>query len=157
MYSIDGGSTYTPGSNGGYTFENLPAGVYQLRLKDAPGCESAVVQREVMNRNNCTGIVATSNPSEATLSEATIRSVKSTIIAYPNPSRGQFKLQLQNFTASKAEIVVFDSRGAVIHKRTVSITVRSTFDFDLTGRAKGIYYVKVLGKNGTMFSKVILQ
>jgi hypothetical protein len=153
MYSINGGSTYTPGSDGGYTFENLAAGVYQLRLKDATGCESAVIQREITNRNSCTSIAATTS----NLSEATISSVKGTITTYPNPSRGQFKLQLQNFTASKAEILVFDSRGTVIHKRGVSISERSTFDFDLTGKAKGIYYIKIVSKNGTMFSKVLIQ
>ena len=83
--------------------------------------------------------------------------MKGTITTYPNPSRGQFKLQLQNFTASRAEILVFDSRGTVIHKSGVNITGRSTFDFDITGRAKGIYYIKVVSKNGTKFSKVILQ
>jgi uncharacterized delta-60 repeat protein len=152
MYSINGGSTYITGSDGGYTFENLAAGVYQLRLKDATGCQSAVIQREVTNRTNCTSIAATSN-----LSDVTISPVKGTITTYPNPSRGQFKLQLQNFTASRAEILVFDGRGSVIHKRAVNITDRSTFDFDLTGRAKGIYYIKILSKNGTKFSKVILH
>ncbi|HEU4902532.1 MAG TPA: hypothetical protein VFT06_07055, partial [Flavisolibacter sp.] len=47
MYSIDGGATYVPGGNAGHTFQELAAGTYQLRLKDANGCESAVVTREV--------------------------------------------------------------------------------------------------------------
>jgi hypothetical protein len=51
MYSINGGVTYVAGPNTGRTFLNLSAGVYQLRLKDANGCESQIVERRV--RLNC--------------------------------------------------------------------------------------------------------
>ncbi|WP_121357678.1 FG-GAP-like repeat-containing protein [Flavisolibacter nicotianae] len=59
MYSINGGTTYVAGSNTGKTFQELAAGTYQLRLKDANGCESVVTIREVRPNyypcpdNNC--------------------------------------------------------------------------------------------------------
>jgi parallel beta-helix repeat protein len=52
MYSINGGSTYVSGPNAGYTFNNLAANTYQLRIKDATGCESQVVGKTV--NFNCT-------------------------------------------------------------------------------------------------------
>src|SRR5205085_4376608 len=47
MYSINGGVSYVAGPNAGYGFQNLPSGTYKLRLKDANGCESAIVERQV--------------------------------------------------------------------------------------------------------------
>ncbi|HEU4902604.1 MAG TPA: T9SS type A sorting domain-containing protein, partial [Flavisolibacter sp.] len=47
QYSIDGGTTYIEGANSGYTFQNLPPGTYNLRLKDANGCESNSVQKTI--------------------------------------------------------------------------------------------------------------
>jgi gliding motility-associated-like protein len=46
-YSIDGGRTYVEGPAAGYTFINLARGSYQLRLKDAGGCESEVIEKRV--------------------------------------------------------------------------------------------------------------
>jgi hypothetical protein len=55
MYSINGGATYVAGPNAGYGFQNLPSGTYKLRLKDANGCESAIIEREVkLLCNTCT-------------------------------------------------------------------------------------------------------
>ncbi len=56
MYSIDGGTTYVPGANYGYTFNNLSANTYQMRLKDSKGCQSAIVEKEVklVCANACT-------------------------------------------------------------------------------------------------------
>ncbi len=60
MYSLDGGTTYTSGPNAGYTFFNLPAGTYQLKLKDANGCESASIERVVSTINcpTCTPLLS---------------------------------------------------------------------------------------------------
>ena len=41
------------GPNGGYTFSNLAPGDYQLRVKDANGCESAIVTKTLQTQRNC--------------------------------------------------------------------------------------------------------
>jgi hypothetical protein len=57
MYSINGGKTYVLCANTVYSFSNLAAGTYQLRLKDVGGCESIVAERTVKFFYNCTGLL----------------------------------------------------------------------------------------------------
>jgi hypothetical protein len=152
MYSINGGATYVAGPNSGYGFQNLAAGTYQLRLKDSRGCESAIVERTVRNYYNCPGITVSSNPFEASLI-----SNKDVIATYPNPNNGQFKLLLQNFTSSKAEVSIFDAKGTLIQKRSLNLTQNTITDFHLKGKAAGLYLIKVVTASGTKDIKVLVQ
>jgi hypothetical protein len=153
MYSINGGATYVAGPNGGYGFQNLPAGTYQLRLKDSRGCESAIVERTVRNYYNCPGITVSANRFEATLA----LSNKDVIATYPNPNKGQFKLLLQNFLSPKAEVSVYDAKGTLVQKRSLNLTQNTIADFDLKGKAPGLYLIKVASSNGTKMLKVLVQ
>jgi parallel beta-helix repeat protein len=155
MYSKDGGATYVAGPNGGYTFNNLTTGTYRLRLKNSSGCESEVIERSVrvINGSLCDGMASMSAVSELPLVFET-----QLIKTYPNPSKGQFKLQLLNSFTGKVEISILDGKGAVIKKSQYNLTgSNNTLDFNLSGQAAGLYYVKVTSKKGTEISKVIIQ
>jgi hypothetical protein len=153
MYSIDGGLTYISGPDAGYTFSNLAAGTYKLRLKDTYGQESAIVERTVRNYYNCPG----STVSRTDVSKSSLVAETEAIKTFPNPSRGQFKLQLHNFTSPKAEVSVFDAKGVLIQKRSLSLYQNTITEFDLRGKARGMYYIKVVSSNGTKVSKVLVQ
>jgi uncharacterized delta-60 repeat protein len=153
MYSINGGATYVAGPDAGYGFQNLPAGTYQLRLKDSRGCESAIVERTVRNYYNCPGITGSASRFEAALA----LSNKDVIATYPNPNKGQFKLLLQNFLSPKAEVSVYDAKGTLVQKRSLKLTQNTIADFDLKGKAPGLYLIKVASSNGTKVSKVLIQ
>jgi uncharacterized delta-60 repeat protein len=153
MYSINGGATYVAGPNAGYGFQNLPAGTYQLRLKDSRGCESAIVAKTVRNYYNCAGVTVSTNTSEASL----VLSNKDVLATYPNPNSGQFKLLLQNFTSPKAEVSIYDAKGTLIQKRSLNITQNTIADFDLKGKAAGLYLIKVVTASGIKNMKVIVQ
>jgi hypothetical protein len=152
MYSINGGATYVAGPNAGYGFQNLPAGTYQLRLKDSRGCESAIVERTVKNYYNCPGITVSANTFAAPL-----LSNKDVIATYPNPNNGQFKLLLQSFTSPKAEVSIFDAKGTLIQKRSLNLTQNTIADFDLKAKAAGLYLIKIVTANGTKDIKVVVQ
>jgi uncharacterized delta-60 repeat protein len=152
MYSINGGATYVAGPNAGYGFQNLPAGTYQLRLKDSRGCESAIVERTVRNYYNCAGVTVSTNTFAAPL-----LSNKDVIATYPNPNNGQFKLLLQNFTSPKAEVSIYDAKGTLIQKRSLNLTQNTIADFHLKGKAAGLYLIKVVTANGTKDIKVVVQ
>jgi uncharacterized repeat protein (TIGR03803 family) len=153
MYSINGGATYVAGPNAGYGFQNLPAGTYQLRLKDARGCQSAIVERTVRNYYNCPGVTVSTNTSEASLA----LSNRDVIATYPNPNTGQFKLLLQNFQSPKADVSIFDSKGTLIQKRSLNLTQNTIVDFDLKGKAGGVYYIRVSNSSGTRTIKALKQ
>jgi uncharacterized delta-60 repeat protein len=152
MYSINGGATYVAGPNAGYGFQNLPAGTYQLRLKDARGCESAIVERTVRNYYNCPNTVST-NTSETSL----VLSNKDVVSTYPNPNNGQFKLLFQNFQSPKAEVLIYDAKGTLIQKRSLNLTQNTIADFDIKGKAAGLYLIKVVGTSEVKSLKVMIQ
>ncbi len=230
MYSIDGGATYVQGPDNIYGFENLSVGTYKLRLKDATGCESAIVERTVtgsislrylaisatcgsggriifalpdfatekyeysidggktyssdrffnnltpgayyliVKYQDCQSVViplivgnvivrscltaTTTTAGSVTSAGAPIAFSKEVVNTYPNPSHGQFKVQLQNFVPSKAELSVFDGKGTLIQKRSINLTQNITTDFDLTQKAPGVYYIRIVSGTGTKVSKV---
>jgi uncharacterized delta-60 repeat protein len=230
-YSIDGGVTYIVGENTGFTFQNLSAGTYKLRLLDAHNCESAIAERTVgfrdtititnifINNTRCCNatiiITATNLPgnlysinnggtynSSNVLGTTTcgsnyavvkngacisapvlftvygvpvhdcpflttgtsISPTKETpvvneelVSAYPNPSRGEFKLLLKNFQLPKAEVSLYDGKGTLIEKRSLNLTQTTIADFNIKGKAAGLYLIKVVSSNGTKFSKVLIE
>ncbi len=84
----------------------------------------------------------------------------STIMAgvYPNPTKGNFTLQLQNSKASAAQVLIFDNKGAVIEQRSVPLTQgNQTLRMNLQGKANGLYLVQVKSASGTETFKVYLQ
>lgn len=167
MYSIDGGVTYVKGLNAGDGgFMNLPAGEYRLRMKDAKGCESAIVVRKiaVVYGAPCYSNTSSSSTTETSMSVAGTTSIVSdipsqgeTVKIYPNPSKGLFKVQLLNFAKGNAEVAVIGATGIVINKVQVTVTYNNVIDFDLTKQSAGVYYIKVTSNTGTKTSKITIQ
>jgi hypothetical protein len=64
---------------------------------------------------------------------------------------------LQNFASPKAEVLVVDGKGAIIQKRSLNLNQNTITDFDLKGKARGMYYIRVVSSNGTKVSKLLIQ
>lgn len=153
QYSIDDGATYVPGPNGGYTFTGLAAGSYRLRLKDANGCESPSVTRDV--KANAFGPCATLSAINPRLGNSSI-DTRADISTYPNPNRGVFRMQLHNLKG-KAQVQVVDDKGAVVQQQTANVVEGYSIDFNLSGKARGQYLIKVITDSGTKVSKIVVQ
>jgi parallel beta-helix repeat protein len=154
MYSKDGGKTYVSGPDAGYGFGGLSAGTYQLRLKDARGCESAIVSRAVriVYGAPCSGsMVGSSVPDQTLISSQEVLSV------YPNPTRGRFRLLLMNSSSIQTEFSILSGEGRLVQKRQLKVDRNGFIDFDLSGKPKGLYYIKAVNSNGTKTSRVILE
>jgi len=157
MYSLNGGTTYVAGPNAGYTFFNLPAGMYQLRMKAGNGCESDVVTREVKMINCPPAAPTITGLSKSFIMEENGTDSKLKVSAYPNPSKGRFKVQVLQSAASKAEVFIYDSKGTLVQQARINPAKGSTIDLNLTGKAKGMYYLKVISNGGMISSKIIVQ
>jgi hypothetical protein len=159
MYSINGGTAYVQGLNVGHTFTNLAPGVYRLRMKESNGCESEIVSKVVGHLPGCpSGQNTLTGPSqrngEKTLS---ITVPAAQVITYPNPSHGRFWIQFKLFGAEKAQLQILDSRGAVVQTRTVNAQQTTTVDINLSGKAKGLYLIRVVSDKGVQTTKVQVQ
>jgi hypothetical protein len=153
QYSINGGTTYVSGPDGGTSFTGLAPGTYQLRIKDANGCESAVVQKEVLALYGSCAMAGLSTKSSA-LPQAAESSTA--ILAYPNPTKGVFRLQLRG-TTGKVQVKVLNSNGAVVQQKRMNVNEGSTIDFNLSGKAKGLYFIQVVSEHGVQVAKVLVQ
>lgn len=78
------------------------------------------------------------------------------VVVYPNPNRGQFVLQLKDFSAGKVQIQIMDSRGRTVASRseTVSYSIQD-FSFNLQVAA-GSYHVRVLSQNGATTATIVI-
>lgn len=77
---------------------------------------------------------------------------------FPNPSRGQFSVQLSNFKSAKADVLLLNSSGSVIERRQVQLNGRvQTLNFNLQNKPNGMYVVKVIGEDGVQTTKVNVQ
>ena len=94
------------------------------------------------------------SPRPAAGSEFFLQETKPSI--YPNPSTGNFTIRMN--TKSKSEIVITNSKGAVIERRAVnSINAGQTQSFDLRRNGPGMYFIRIVSAEGVQTTKVIVQ
>jgi hypothetical protein len=80
------------------------------------------------------------------------------INVYPNPSAGEFNVQLDNYRSSQATISIINEKGHLISVRSIQLNGKGTaFHFNLNGYPKGLYIVKVETKDGLQTSKILVQ
>lgn len=88
---------------------------------------------------------ATTRTSRPAVQEATAKA----IMAYPNPSVGNFNLQMKGFTPGKVTIQVVNILGKVVFTRTVNVSYMMQDEtINLNGISSGIYQIRVAGTDG---------
>jgi hypothetical protein len=76
------------------------------------------------------------------------------LVAYPNPSRGQVQVNLVP-SSTRSEILVINSRGTVVERRTANGS--STMTLDLKKYGAGVYMIKQVSGNVTNTTKVVVN
>ena len=77
---------------------------------------------------------------------------------YPNPNRGSFDLQLNNYKTGRAEIRILNKAGVVIERRNVQVNGNGQIiHFNLKNRSAGMYYIQIITKDGIQNSKVVIN
>lgn len=117
---------------------NIPGNYYRLKQTDYDG----KFEYSKIIYNNCEDIIE--NPSSTDV--------------FPNPSNGVVNVLLTGYENQEIQINVMNAVGQIVAERKVigdGITSKETFD--LTGHAKGIYYVSVITPKDKTTHKVINQ
>ncbi|MCB0639456.1 MAG: proprotein convertase P-domain-containing protein, partial [Lewinella sp.] len=77
---------------------------------------------------------------------------------FPNPTTGQFTLNLSAFLGQDAILEVMDINGQVIRRLSLGVIEHSTEQLDLFGQPAGIYVLRLRTEDGTTaVQRVILQ
>jgi hypothetical protein len=82
-------------------------------------------------------------------------SSESALKVFPNPSTGAFQIDLK--IDKENEITVTDLAGRLYHKESFVGTDKGSHIVDLSGLAKGIYFLTLKGTNFSSTKKIILQ
>lgn len=76
---------------------------------------------------------------------------------YPNPSSGDFMLDL-NFPESRnVDIAVTDVTGKEVYKNKLGFIDMASLDIDLSTEKPGLYLVKITSDSNTEFQKVVIS
>jgi hypothetical protein len=79
-------------------------------------------------------------------------------IIYPNPASGNLFLQIKNIIPGKYFITIVNPAGQIhFHKEIVIPDMVHTEQFDLSGLAKGKYFITVSGGSQAISQTLILQ
>ena len=83
---------------------------------------------------------------------------KGTFNIFPNPTNGQFSVQLLNVKAPTVTIQILTEEGMLVTQRSLNVNGSAILktDFNLKGKASGIYIIKVIGVEGIKNRKLIL-
>jgi uncharacterized repeat protein (TIGR01451 family) len=76
---------------------------------------------------------------------------------YPNPSNGQFSLDLKADINSKVQISILNVEGKVVFAREINHQQQSLLPLNLKGLAKGVYLIKAQIGNDVFSKKVVIQ
>jgi hypothetical protein len=79
------------------------------------------------------------------------------VLIIPNPNNGQFMLKIDNdkFASGKYTVEITSQDGKVIYSR--KIKNRKEVKIDLGSAAKGLYFIKLKGREEVITTKIIIE
>jgi hypothetical protein len=86
-------------------------------------------------------------------------SQNSSIAIYPNPSHGEFTIELEGLKDEVSDITVFNELGVVIYKQEVKVQSNNTqIELNLSGSKPGLYFLVLQnGKEVKTTQKLLIQ
>ena len=103
--------------------------------------------------------IASSQPAIGSALKETASSAGGKMQLYPNPTQGEFTLQLL-LNGPAANLEVINENGTVVQKKIVNSEGKATtytIRLSLRSQPAGIYYVKVTSVHGVELAKIIVQ
>jgi hypothetical protein len=77
---------------------------------------------------------------------------------YPNPSNGQFLVELNNFKAGKVVFTIVDQNGrTVLEQSLVCAFSQQQVRVDLDRSTAGVYFLRIASQEGLQTKKLIIR
>jgi hypothetical protein len=82
---------------------------------------------------------------------------QSKFTVFPNPASGIVNVRMKNKSVTNTEIIVSDINGRTVFSKNYNTPDRENISFDMTGNAKGVYFVKIKSGGKVFSEKIILK
>jgi hypothetical protein len=84
-------------------------------------------------------------------------SFETSVALYPNPSTGEFTLQLNGYENTNFKMSLYNASGQLIYNKPLIVSESSHTEFmDLSNVAKGLYHLKLVSTHNTITYPVII-
>lgn len=119
------------------------AGTFNINLTVTNGCGNTASTADVIQISNCAvGIESLSK--------------NNTLNIYPNPSSGNFTLEIGDLELP-ASITVYNSLGAAVFSEKLYSTAEHEKQIQLKNAAAGLYFIRVISGKKVMQQKAVIQ
>lgn len=108
--------------------------------------------------SNYISVLSMNQPSLPAAAEAP--ATETSVQVYPNPTAGEYAVQLQGLKASAVTVEVLTGSGRTVEKQTISLnakTARYVLKLSLRHHPAGVYYVKVTSMQGIQVTRLVVQ
>ncbi len=110
----------------------------------------------VMDANGCTG-TDTINVTVTICTSINDNNLNSANINfYPNPSKGQFRMEISGVQSAQSNLEILNVNGQVVYNNNLLINGSLIKDIDINVEP-GIYFVKLSNSNGVKVKKLIVE
>lgn len=90
-------------------------------------------------------------------STTTAQQTSESFSVYPNPSQGQFRLDLRSTGSELVTITVFNDHGSAVYQSTMQGGLSANDPIDLMAMSRGIYIVEVKSSLNVLRQRVVLN
>lgn len=156
--SASGVITLNVGVNTVTIVVTAPDGTNKIYTVNVTRAAASISEARISVQVDKTGQPAIQYPSVAPGKDPRVITAKELNI-YPNPTNGEFAVQVYNLKDAKASIQILNGNGKIVEQKSVSLskTASVLVKFNIRNQPAGMYYVKVIGADGVQTAKVILQ
>lgn len=78
------------------------------------------------------------------------------ITVLPNPSKGQFNVNLANLKSNNIDLTIVDQLGKAVYSEKITKNI-SNHSINISGVSNGIYYLRVLTDKGLITKKLVIK
>ena len=121
-----------------------------------PTTANSVYSVIVTDANGCTGTDTVNVTVSVCVGINEIKQNNASIKFYPNPNNGQFKLQIDNVNAPSSKLEVMNIKGQIVYNENLIINGSISKDININVE-KGVYFVRLINKNGVKVEKLIIE
>jgi len=121
-------------------------------------CVASSAVQSHLNHGDNIGVCGTYSKIEKSAILTASTSTEPGMKVYPNPTSGEFSIEINSLKATKATITIATVNGQIVEHRDVVLSEGvQSFSFNISGKAPGVYLIKVSGIDGVNTQNLILQ